>query len=213
MPVGRAPGARPQGDAAGMTLIEIITVLAIAGVVTSSLYLLLGAGVKGYLIAHARVADEQHARLALTWIADRLRQANNDSHAPCPQAFALVGDGSSYAQRLAFRGPAERNAGHLRQTYAFYLENRTLWQETRTEESGADCDGERARTRPATDRNALTAPLVRALSLAYLDREGRPAGDRDAVRSVRLTVAVEAPSFAGRTEAQTYETLVTVRGP
>ncbi len=196
-----------------MTLIEIITVLAIAGVVTSSLYLLLGAGVKGYLIAHARVADEQHARLALTWIADRLRQANNDLRAPCPQAFALVGDGGSYGRRLAFRAPADLNAGPPRQTYAFYLENRTLWQETRTEESGADCDGERARTLPATDRTALTGPLVRTFSLAYLDREGRPAGDPDAVRSVRLTLAVEAPSFAGRVEAQSYETLVTVRGP
>ncbi len=68
-------------------------------------------------------------------------------------------------------------------------------------------------TLPAPDRTPLTAPLVRAFSLAYLDRDGRPAADPGAVRSVRLTLAVEAPSFAGRVETQTYETLVTVRGP
>ena len=194
-----------------MTLIEVVTVLAIAGVVTSSLYLLLGAGIKGYLIAHARVTDEQHARLALTWMAERLRQASNDSLARCPQAFVLAGDGSSYARRLAFRAGADPNLS--RQIYAFYLEHRTLWQETRTEESDGGCAAERARTLPAADRNALTAPLVRAFSLAYLARDGRPTEDPDAVRSVRLTLAVEAPSFAGRVEAQTYDTLVTVRGP
>lgn len=192
-----------------MTLIEVVTVLAIAGVVTSSLYLLLGAGIKGYLIAHARVADEQHARLALTWIADRLRQASSDAQVRCPRAFVLIGDGSSYARRLAFRASTDPNPG--RQLFAFYLEDRTVWQETRTEESDAGCDAERAR--PAADRSALTAPLVRTFSLAYLDREGRRTDDPDAVRSVRLTLAVEAPSFAGRVEAQTYDTLVTVRGP
>ena len=196
-----------------MTLIEVITVLAIAGVVTSSLYLLLGAGVKGYLIAHARVADEQHSRLALTWIADRLRQASNDPRAPCPDAFALTGDGAGYAQRLAFRATADTNHDPGRQTYAYYVENRTLWQETRVEESDADCRGELARTKPSGDRTALTAPLVRAFSLTYLGRDGRPAADPGAVRSVHLTLAVEAPSFAGRMESQTYETLVTMRGP
>jgi hypothetical protein len=196
-----------------MTLIEVVTVLAIAGVVTSSLYLLLGAGIKGYLIAHARVADEQHARLALTWIADRLRQARNDPLARCPRAFALAGNGSSYARRLAFRATAGPDPRTGRQTYAFYLEDRTLWQETPTEDSDAECTAERTRSLPASERNALTAPLVRAFSVAYLDREGRPTDDPDAVRSVRLTLAVEAPSFAGRVEAQTYDTLVTVRGP
>lgn len=224
MPIGGgAPGRRPRGDGprgkrftgdpAGMTLIEVITVLAIAGVVTSSLYLLLGAGIKGYLIAHARVADEQHARLALTWIADRLRQAGHDPHAPCPDAFVMTGDGSGYRRRLAFRATAGLSPGPSRQTYAYYIENRILWEETRTEESEADCGGELARTVPARDRSALTAPLVRAFSLAYLDRHGRPAAEPGAVRSVRLALAVEAPSFAGRVETQTYETLVTVRGP
>jgi prepilin-type N-terminal cleavage/methylation domain-containing protein len=196
-----------------MTLIEVITVLAIAGVVASTLYLLLGAGVKGYLIAHARVADEQHARLALTWMADRLRQASNDPHAPCPEAFMLTGDGNGYARRLAFRATADLDPGPRRQTYAYYVENRTLWQETRAEDSDADCGREVAGIRPAPDRTALTAPLVRVFSLAYLDRDGSPAAEPGAVRSVRLTLAVEAPSFAGRVETQTYETLVTVRGP
>ena len=201
-----------MGDPAGMTLIEVITVLAIAGVVASSLYLLLGAGIKGYLIAHARVADEQHARLALTWIADRLRQAGRDPHAPCPDAFVLTGDGSGYARRLTFRATAGPGPGPSRQTFAYYVENRVVWEETRMEHSEADCGDELARTVPARDRSALTAPLVRAFSLAYLDRHGRPAAEPGAVRSVRLALAVDAQSFAGRTEAQTYATLVTVRG-
>lgn len=213
VPRGARRGAPSNSGLAGMTLIEVVTVLAIAGVVTSSLYLLLGAGIKGYLIAHARVTDEQHARLALTWMTDRLRLAGHDALARCPQAFVLAGDGSSYARRLAFRAAADPNPSPGRQIYAFYLEDRTLWQETRTEESDAGCAAERARTVPAADRNALTAPLVRAFSLAYLARDGRPTEDPDAVRSVRLTLAVEAPSFAGRVEAQTYDTLVTVRGP
>ncbi len=208
-----AQGKRAGRNCPGMTLIEVVTVMAIAGVVTSSLYLLLGAGVKGYLIAHARVADEQHARLALTWLADRLRQASNDPHAPCPDAFALTGDGSSFARRLAFRASADLNPGPFRQTYVYYLENRTLWQETRTEESESDCARELARIAPDRDRTPLTAPLVRAFSLAYLDRYGHPAAGPGSIRSVRFALTVEAPSFAGRMETQTYETLITVRDP
>src|SRR5262249_8031518 len=121
--------------------------------------------------------------------------------------------GNGYERRLAFRATAGPSPDPGRHTYVYYVENRVLWEETRTEESAADCGSELARTVPARDRSALTAPLLPAFSLSAAERTAHPTAEPGAVRSVRLALAVEAPSFAGRVETQTYETLVTVRGP
>ena len=195
-----------------MTLLEVITVLAIAGVVTSSLYLLLGAAIKGYLIAHARIADEERARQALTWLTDRLRQASADPNAACQEGFVRLGTGSGFDQRLVFRAVADERLTPPRQTYVFYVEDGTLWQETRGE-APDPCREEGARTAPDPARLPLTPPVIRDFALAYLDRQGRPTSLPTLVRSVQVTLALEAPAMGGQAEAQTYQTVATVRAP
>jgi hypothetical protein len=195
-----------------MTLLEVITVLAIAGVVTSSLYFLLGAAIKGYLIAHARIADEERARQALTWLTDRLRQASADPSAACQEGFVRLGTGTGFDQRLVFRADADERLTPPRQTYVFYVEDRTLWQETRGE-APDPCREEGARTAPDPARLSLTPPVIRDFALAYLDRQGRPTSLPTLVRSVQVTLALEAPAMGGQAEAQTYQTVATVRAP
>jgi len=196
-----------------MTLLEVITVLAIAGVVTSSLYLLLGAAIKGYQIAHARIADEERARQALTWLTDRLRQAGADPRSSCQEGFARLGTGTGFGQRLAFRATVDERLTPPRQTYVFYVEDRTLWQETRGEEAPDLCGEEAARAAPDPARLPLTPPVIREFALAYLDRRGQPTSVPTLVRSVQVTLALEAPAISGQMEAQAYQTVVTLRAP
>ncbi len=198
---------------AGMTLIEVVTVLAIGGILTSSLYILLGAGIKGYLIAHARVSDQEQGRHVLNWIADRVRQADYAPHAPCPDGILLAGNGGGFPERLAFRAVLDESLVPPRRTTVYYLEGRTLWQETLIQETGGACLAETSRAVPDPHRVALTPQVVNAFELAYLDRNGNPASGPDLVRSVRITVTVETTSLSGRRESQTYQTLATLRGP
>ncbi len=198
---------------AGMTLIEVVTVLAIGGILTSSLYILLGAGIKGYLIAHARVLDQEQGRHVLNWIADRVRQADYAPHAPCPDGIVLAGNGRGFPERLAFRAVLDESLVPPRHTIVYYLEGRTLWQETLIQEAAGACLAEASRAAPDPHRVALTPPVVNAFELAYLDRDGNPAPGADLIRSVRVTVTVETTSVSGRRESQTYQTLATLREP
>jgi hypothetical protein len=187
--------------------------LAVVSLVVGSLFLLLGAGVKGRLIIHARVSDQERGRQALTWVADRVRQAAYDAQAACPDGFVLIGNGNGYDQRVAFRATIDAQMDPPRRTYAYYVQDRTLWQETLAADSAPPCTAEAGRSTPDPRRIALTPPVVRVFDLDYLDRNGQPALAPSAVRSVRITLAVEAEATPGRVESQTYQTIVTARTP
>jgi len=178
-----------------MTLLEVITVLAIAGIVTSSLYLLLGAAIKGYLIAHARIADEERARQALTWLTDRLRQASADPSAACQEGFVRLGTGTGFDQRLVFRADADER---------LTPPGKPTCSTSRTDAVARDPGGG---SRPVSRGGARTAPdppgcpsrpRDREFALAYLDRQGRPTSLPTLVRSVQVTLALEAPAMVVR---------------
>lgn len=210
MTMGRA---RPARSAGGMTLIEVVTALAIAALVTSSLYLLVATGVKGRLIVQARVADQEWGRQAISLLADRIRQANYDQAAACPDGLFLVGSGQGFDQRLAFRAVLDEDLSPSRRTYAFYMEDSRLWQETRPPEGPGECDDERVRQAPDPGRIALTPPIIAALELIPLDASGAVTEAAARTRAIRIRVVVKAQSAPGRVETQTYQTVVTVRGP
>ncbi len=197
----------------GSTLIEFISMLAVIALVMGSLFLLVGAGVRGRLIVHARVSDQERGRQALTWLADRVRQAGYDPQAACPDGFVLIGNGNEFDQRLAFRAAIDDRLNPPRRTYMYYVQNRTLWQEALAADTMPPCTGEAARSYPDRQRVALTPPVVRAFDLRYIDGNGQPASTPAAVRSVRITLTVEAQATPGRLESQTYQTIVTVRAP
>lgn len=197
----------------GTTLIELVAALAVAALVTSSLYLLMGTGIKGRLIAQARISDQEWGRQALGWLADRVRQVNYDPQARCPDSVLRIGTGAGFDERLAFRAIFDAHLVPPRRTYAYYVQDRRLWQETLDQESSDSCDDERFRTAPDPRRIALTPPVIQHLEFVGLDKNGEPATIPERVRSIRMTVVVQTQSSPGRTESQTYQTIVTVRGP
>lgn len=197
----------------GTTLIEVISALALAALVTSSLYLLLATGIRGRLIVQARVADQEWGRQALSWLADRIRQANYDRGAACPEGLVRIGNGNGFAQRLAFRAILDEELSPPRRTYVFYVQDGRLWQETRVQESRGDCADEALHTWPDPRRIALTPTVIDAVELLPLDRNGAATTSPDLVRAIRIMLVVKAQSVSGRSESQTYQTVVAVRGP
>lgn len=197
----------------GTTLIELLAALAVAALVTSSLYLLMGTGIKGRLIAQARITDQEWGRQALGWLTDRVRQVNYDPQAHCPDSVLQIGSGAGFEQRLAFRAIVDAHLAPPRRTYAYYVQDRRLWQETLDQESPVACDDERVRTLPDPGRVALTPPVIQQIEFIALDKNGEPTLIPGRVRSIRITIVVQSQSSPGRTESQTYQTIATMRGP
>jgi hypothetical protein len=126
--------------------------------------------------------------------------------------LVLIGNGDGFDQRLAFRATIDERQDPPRRLYAYYVEDRTIWQETRTEDD-ASCLAEADRATPDPRRIALTPRAVTAFALGYLDRNGEPTTAPAAVRSIRITLVLETESTPGQRETQTYQTVVTVRSP
>lgn len=199
--------------ARGATLIELLTAIVIGTLVLGILYMLIDAAARSRAVVDARAADAEQGRQALAWVGDRLRQAGYDPLAVCPEGLILAGSGGGFDERLAFRATIDEAATPRRRIYTFYLEDGTIWQETRSEDSADACGGETARTVPDPNRTALTEPIVETFSLQYFGADGQPATAPQAVRSVGITIRLGAPSTAGRLEAQTFQSTVTIRGP
>ena len=197
----------------GTTLIEVLTALAIASIVTTSLHLLVGSAIKARLIVNARVADQEQGRLALAFLADRLRQVNYDPRAACPQGVLRIGSGNGFSQRLAFRAVLDETQNPPRSTYVYYLEGQTLWQETLEQESPDQCAREQDRLSLQRERVAITPPIVSAFRVSYLSTDSAATTDPERVRLIRIVLTVQATGASGRQEAQTYATTVGIRGP
>ncbi len=213
----------------GLTLIELLSSLAIAALILASLYLLVGSTLKGRMIVHARVSDQERARQAMAWLADRTRQVNYDSTRACPEGFLRVGNGDGFDQRLAFRAVLENPT---RQTYVYYVDGpvgqQILWQETRSQETPGLCADETTRTDIDPNRIALTPPIVQPGGidcpdelnaqppwrfLCYLDEDGVPTSEPTLVHSLLITITVQAEAASGQFELQTFQTVASVRGP
>lgn len=197
----------------GTTLIEVLTALAIASIVTSSLYLLVGSTIKARLIVSARVSDQERGRVALGWLADRLRQVNYDASAACPEGFVRLGSGRGFDERVAFRAVVDEGLTPPRRTYVFYLDRESLWQETFTQEATEQCSEEAVRPSPSPARVVVAPATVQDFRLRYLDANGVEIIDPARVRLVRISLTVRATGASGRLESQTHETTVAVRGP
>jgi|GEM_PF-6179934 len=208
--------ARFRGTAwgsCGTTLIELLAAITIGTMVLGILYMLVDASARSRAVVNARVADTEQGRQVLAWMADRLRQARYDSLAACPEGLILMGSGDGFPQRLAFRAVLDETVVPGRRIFAFYREGGTLWQETRAEDAREACDAEAMRTAPDPNRTALTAPIVKTFALQFFGPDGRPATSPAGVRSIGITLRLEAPAIARRVEGQTFNTSVTIRGP
>ena len=163
----------------GFALVELLVVLAVAGLVLLALTGLLQQGGQAYLDGTARLDAQQSARVALERLGRELRGAGIDPRGtgfpplvnPTPTGFTIQND-------LNGDGVVAGNPERI--TYS--LTGRTL---RRNAGGGAQ---------PLIDD-------VEALAFAYLDSEGRPARVPGQIRSVliAITTGPEKPGTGGVT--------------
>jgi len=163
----------------GFALVELLVVLAVAGLVLLALTGLLQQGGQAYLAGTTRLDAQQRARVALERLGRELRGAGIDPRGtgfpplvnPAPTGFTIQND-------LNGDGVVAGNPERI--TYS--LTGRTL---RRNAGGGAQ---------PLIDD-------VEALAFAYLDSEGRPAGVPGEIRSVliAITTGAEKPGTGGVT--------------
>ncbi len=222
----RHPDVRAGGGERGMTLVEVLAALAVGTLVLATIYLAMGTAIRARLLVESRVHGQQHGRLVIQWVADRLRQAgyavSPASTIPRCRDALVVEDGAltPTATRLFFNTDLDgAGAGNPTQTIGFLLGVETVGGAAVSvvQESVTDC------TSGAIERRASisdpTSVEIASIAFEYYDANGAvvsnpttPAAIRS-IRMVRVTMVERAAAGALGTREQTWTVLVNLRNP
>lgn len=214
------------GDERGMTLVEVLAALAIGSLVMATIYLALGTAIRARLLVESTVHNQQHGRLVIQWVADRLRQAgyavSPASTIPRCRDAIVVEDGAltPTATRLYFNTDLDGvGSGNPTQTIGFGLGTETVGGTAVNvvQESVTDCvNGATERLASVTDP---TSVAIASLTFEYYDSSGAvvvnpttPAAIRS-IRMVRITMVERAAAGALGSREQTWTVLVNLRNP
>ncbi|HYE94207.1 MAG TPA: hypothetical protein VEA38_24450 [Terriglobales bacterium] len=148
-------------DAAGVTLSELLVACALCGMVFAGTYVLLDQGLRAYATAAARVETQQVTRAALDRLSREIRQAGRG---PYVNIDAI---GTAESSRLVL--VSDVNADRRGESVTWHLAGSIL---RRAGGGGAQ----------------PVANGIRAFELRYRDAAGRPTTDREAIRSVEITL-------------------------
>jgi Tfp pilus assembly protein PilW len=168
---------RARGDLilAGVSLAELLTSLACAGLVLGGAFSLLHEGQRLYARGAARVEAQQSARAALERMATEIRQAG---FGPMPSQFAAVAVAERSRITLQSDLDGDGAIAALRETVTWSLVGEVL---RRNAGAGAQ---------PIVNG-------VRELVFEYRDARGRVTAIPDEVRSVTITLTAEPDHVAG----------------
>ncbi|MDR7521814.1 MAG: prepilin-type N-terminal cleavage/methylation domain-containing protein [Armatimonadota bacterium] len=210
----------------GLTLVEVIAAMAIGSLVLSTIYLALGTAIKARLLVWSQVHNQQHGRLVIQWMADRLRQAGYavSPASPLPRCQdALVAEDPALrptASQIYFNTDLDgAGAGAPTQTIGFRVgrESAGGTMVNVVEESVADCtSGAPSRVSSVTDP---TSVAIASLTFDYYDASGTPVTDLatpDSIRTirmVRITLVEQASAGSLGPRGQTWSVLVSLRNP
>ncbi len=220
-----SPLRRTAGER-GMTLIEMLAAMAIGTLVLSTIYLALGTAIRARLLVESTVHGQQHGRLVIQWVADRMRQAGYGVAKAHPVARcrdALVVEEAALrptSSQVFFNTDLDgTGAGEPTQTIGFRLGTEMVRGTSVAvlRQSVTDCAG--TATPVETSITDPTSVAVDSLVFTYYDRNGTVVGDLSspvAIRSIRMVrVAMVERAAAGAMEprVQTWNVLVNLRNP
>jgi prepilin-type N-terminal cleavage/methylation domain-containing protein len=199
----------------GFTLIELLVAMAIASIVMAAIYSFHAGMTRSYTTQNAAADAQQAVRATIDFIAEDIMMAGFD---PAETAFSNTVLPIEHAESSKLRVQSDRNVnGGIDEysdleiiTYSYDKVAKKLYQ--LQYETAVDYD-------EAKDKE-LFMDNVTEFSFTYLDADGNdlgdpvPADDRDAIRTVEISMKVEEP--AGREareemKAREYHTRVKCR--
>ncbi|MBM4442484.1 MAG: hypothetical protein FJ027_18870 [Candidatus Rokubacteria bacterium] len=166
-----------------MTLSELLVACALSGMVLAGTYVLLEQGVRAHATAAARVETQQVTRAALDRLSREIRTAGRG---PFVNIDAI---GTAEPSRLVL--VSDLNADRRGESVTWHLAGSIL---RRAGGGGAQ----------------PVANGVRAFELRYRDAAGRPTTDREAIRSVEITLRA-APVAGGSVLAPGTDAFLSAR--
>lgn len=174
-----------------MSLADLLTSLAVLGLVLSGAFTLLHHGQQAYVVGAARVEAQQNARIAVDRLAREIRQAGHGDAAASFPAIS-VAERSRIVFHLDFDGDGVLAA--RRETITWRLADGVLRR----------------------DAGGGAQPIiegVRDFLLTYRDEHGAPTAEPTGVRSVRIALTTGADGAPGtaRLLATTVTTEVRLR--
>ena len=211
-----ASPARPGGTEAGLTLLEVVSALAISFIALASIHLTAGTAVLGQLLTSTTVAKEQQGRQVVEWISDRIRQAGfGIAGSSIPRCQNKVSTQAGYlptSSQLWINADVA-NTG-TPQTFGFQVEN-VSGVPTVTQTVINCATGATPQDQPITSPTTIK---VLALTFGYYDSNGNPInlGSPSSIQTTRfitVTVQVQANGGARGPTNQTWSTNIALRNP
>ncbi|MGQ0571671.1 MAG: PulJ/GspJ family protein, partial [Armatimonadota bacterium] len=207
----------------GMTLIEVLAAMAIGSLMLSTIYLAVGTAVRSRLRVMSTLQNQQHGRLVVQWLGDRLRQAgyavSYTSSIPRCRDALVVEDPTLNPTSAQLYFNTDLAADGTPETIGFSVGLETVGSASVNvvRQSVTDCaTGATEQVASVTDP---TSVRVTSLSFAYYDANGAavtdlttPTGIRS-IRMIRITLVEEASAGAQGTRSQTWTILVNLRNP
>lgn len=215
-------GERRRGER-GLSLIEVLASLTIGTLLLSTVYLAIGTAIRSRLMVESTLHNQQHGRLIVQWLGDRIRQAgyavNTASPLPRCRDALVVEDATllSTATRLYFNTDVAGDG--TTETIGFRMGTETVGGASINivEEAVTNCA-----TGAATQVSSVTDPTtiaILSLTFAYYDVSGAvvtdlttPTGIRS-IRMIRITLVERASAGAQGPRDQTWTILINLRNP
>lgn len=207
----------------GTTLIEVLAALTIGTLLMSTIYLAIGTAVRSRLLVNSTLQNQQHGRIIVQWLGDRIRQAgysvNYTSVLPrCRDA--IVVEDAAYtptATRLYFN--TDVAADGTTETIGYQIGTELVGGSpvNIVEQSVTNCTvGSPTQTASVTDP---TSVAIQSLYFTYYNVAGAVVTDLvtpssiRSIRMVRITLVERAFAGAQGPRDQTWSTMVQLRNP
>ncbi len=202
---------------AGVTVLEVVSALAIAAIAFTSIHLTAGTAILGKLLTSTTVAKEQQGRQVGEWIADRVRQAGfgiaGSSIPRCQDKIATQSGYLPTSSQLWVNADVD-NTGTPK-TFGFQVE--TVSGVPSVTQTVINCaTGAVAQDQPITSPSTVK---VLALTFGYYDSSGNAPPNLTnplyirTLRFVTVTVQVQANGGARGPTKQTWSTSIDLRNP
>lgn len=207
----------------GMTLIEVLAALTIGTLLMSTVYLAIGTAVRSRLLVNSTLQNQQHGRIIVQWLGDRIRQAGYSVNytSPLPRCRdALVVEDAAYlptATRLYFN--TDVAADGTTETIGYQINTELVGGSAVNivEQSVTNCiTGSPAQTAAVTDPTSIA---ILSLTFTYYNATGAVVTDLTtpssirSIRMIRITLVERANAGAQGPKDQTWTTTVQLRNP
>ncbi len=207
----------------GMSLLEVLAALTIGSLLMSTVYLAIGTAVRSRLLVDSTIRNQQHGRLVVQWLGDRIRQAgyavDTGSVLPRCRDAIVVEDATLLptATRLYFNTDVAVDT--ISETIGYRIGTEVVSGSPVNvlEQLVTNCtSGATTQTSSITDPTSIA---VVSLTFTYYNVAGAVVTDLvtpssiRSIRMVRITLVERANAGAQGPRDQTWSTMVQLRNP